>query len=179
MKLTVLVGAGLVVATALTAAQGRPKAEATPLAEFDTVRPGSTVRLALQVRLPEGLHVQSNQPRDPLLIATALTIQPPAGVTVGDVVYPPATDLTQAGQSQPLSVFEQQFLVGVTLTLDPALPPGAVTVDGRLRYQACDASTCFPPSREETRWTLTVSPEAAAVASANWPDIFKQIQFRR
>ena len=82
----------------------RPKAEVTPLIESDGVHPG-TVALALRVSLPEGLHTQSNTPRDPNLIPTVLTIDPPAGVTVDEIVFPPSTDLKQAGQDQPLAVF--------------------------------------------------------------------------
>ena len=39
-------------------------------------------------RLPDGFHVQSNKPRDPLLIPTELTVDAPAGVTVEEVVFP-------------------------------------------------------------------------------------------
>ena len=37
--------------------------------------------------LPEGLHTQSNKPRDPLLIPTELTIDAPADITVKEVVF--------------------------------------------------------------------------------------------
>jgi len=46
----------------------RPKAEVAPLVERGGVHPGDGVRVALKVSLPEGLHTQSNKPRDPLLI---------------------------------------------------------------------------------------------------------------
>ena len=99
-------------------AQGRPKAEVTPLVDADGVHAGSTVRVALQVALPDGLHVQSDKPRDPMLIPTVLTIEPPAGVTVSEIAYPEPTDFAQAGQKEPLAVFEQRFVVGAKLTLD-------------------------------------------------------------
>jgi hypothetical protein len=37
-----------------------------------------------------------------------------AGITVAEVIYPPATEFTQAGQSIPLDVFEQRFAVTET-----------------------------------------------------------------
>src|SRR2546426_250873 len=79
---------------------GRPKAEVTPLVESDSVRVGGPVRLALQVSVPEGLHTQSNKPRDPNLIPTTLTIDAPAGITVDEIVFPPSSDLKQLGQEQ-------------------------------------------------------------------------------
>ena len=51
-----------------------------------------------KVSLPEGLHTQSNKPRDPLLIPTELTIDAPAGVTVeGNRVS--AVDRSEAGRA--------------------------------------------------------------------------------
>ncbi len=59
----------------------------------DRVAAGSTVRGALQVTLPEGLHVQSNKPRDPALIPTELLLEPPTGVRGVEVVFPKARGL--------------------------------------------------------------------------------------
>ena len=70
----------------------RPRAEISPLVESPTLRAGNSVRLALQVTLPEGLHTQSNKPRDPTLIPTVLSVDVPAGITWDEVVFPPAID---------------------------------------------------------------------------------------
>jgi DsbC/DsbD-like thiol-disulfide interchange protein len=59
----------------------RPRAEVTPLVEKEA-HPGAAVRVALKVSLPEGLHTQSNKPRDENLIPTELSVTPPPGVTV-------------------------------------------------------------------------------------------------
>ena len=40
----------------------RSAAETTPIVESDGVRAGTTVRAALVIRLPEGFHVQSDEP---------------------------------------------------------------------------------------------------------------------
>ena len=67
-------------AGAVTHAQLRrpAPAELTPILETDSVRVGTTARTALVIRLPEGLHTNSNKPRDPLLIPIVLSVQPPA-----------------------------------------------------------------------------------------------------
>ena len=134
------------------------------------------MRLALKVSLPEGLHTQSDQPRDPTLIPTVLTITAPAGVTVDEIVFPPATDLKQAGQDQLLAVFEQHFAIGVQLALAPEVPAGSLVVPARLRYQACNANICFPPSNADVEWTLRVvsaAPPADTAADA----VFASIPF--
>ena len=56
----------------------RPRAEVVPLIESTAIRAGSSVRAALQVTLPEGLHTQSDKPRDPTVIPTVLTVDVPA-----------------------------------------------------------------------------------------------------
>ena len=150
-----------------------------PLIERSSVHAGGPVRLALLVSLPEGLHSQSNKPRDPLLIPTVLTIDPPPGVTLDEVVYPKTTELKQEGLSQPLEVFERAFVIGVRVTLAPSVAAGDLVVPLHLRYQACDASMCFAPTTVDARWTIRVVPATAAVGAATEPAVFSAIAFGR
>ncbi|HEX3645648.1 MAG TPA: thioredoxin family protein [Vicinamibacterales bacterium] len=154
----------------------RPKAEVTPLVERVGLHGGDTARAALRVSLPEGLHTQSNKPRDPLLIPTELTIDAPAGVTVTEVVFPPSTDLKQAGQEQPLAVFEQTFAIGVQLAIASSAQPGTIAVPFHLRYQACDANLCYAPSTAEGQWPIAIVA-ASKTASASGDAIFGTIAF--
>ena len=154
----------------------RPKADVTAIAETDGVGAGAPARVALTVSLPEGLHTQSNTPRDPLLIPTELTIDAPAGVTVSEIVFPPSTDLKQAGQDQPLAVFEQTFAIGVQLALGSSVPAGDLVVPARLRYQACDATMCYAPTTASVEWKLRV---AAAAGAPQHSEVFSKIAFGR
>jgi len=167
----------LALASAANAQLRGVKAEITPLVESDAVRPGSDVRLALKVALPDGFHVQSNKPRDPLLIATELAIDSPAGTTVAEVVFPTAVDLKQAGVDQPLAVFPQNFAVGVKLRIPPTAS-GEVVVPARLRYQACNDTTCFAPTNVTTQWTLRVASSGAPTKALN-RDVIDRIAFGR
>jgi cytochrome c biogenesis protein CcdA len=141
----------------------RVTAEVEPVVESDLVHHGTVVRAALIVRLPEGYHVNSNTPRDPSLIPTVLTVDPPAGVSVAEVVYPPSTDLKQAGQDQPLAVFEREFTIGVRFAVGRDVPPGDVIVPARLRYQACDATMCYIPATVTSRWAVRVVSDSTPV----------------
>ncbi len=172
----------LVLAASLAAAVGLHaqlrgiKADLTPLVEASGVHPGTTVRAALEVKLPDGLHVQSNKPRDPSLIPTVLTVTPPAGVTVDEIVFPPAMDLAQQGLDQPLAVFEQNFVIGVRLTVAAGTKPGDLVVPATLRYQACDATMCYIPTTAATEWTLHVVAAGAPVTTGH-ADVFGGIAF--
>ncbi len=153
-------------------AQGlRPTPRLQALVETDGVPAGTTVRLALRVTLTVGFHVQSNAPRDPALVPTLLTLTPPAGVTVDEIVYPAASDLKQAGQAQALAVFGTDFVIGVRLAVAPNMAPGTVEVRGKLRYQACDDKVCYTPVTADVSWTVRVVVAGAAVAPQN-PAVF-------
>jgi cytochrome c biogenesis protein CcdA len=141
--------------TAVNAQLRRPKAEVTPLTEA-AYQPGTLARVALKVTVPEGLHTQSNKPRDPTLIPTELTIDTPAGAGLDEIVWPPPTDLKQVGQDQPLAVFEREFLVGVQLRLPASAAPGVLRIPGHLRYQACDANLCYAPATADFEWALNL-----------------------
>ena len=78
-----------------------------PVAAADGVPAGGTAHVAIQVTLPEGFHVNANKPRDPSLIPVVLTVDPPSGISVAEIVYPAPTDLAQQGASQPLAVYER------------------------------------------------------------------------
>src|SRR4029453_4212805 len=88
----------------------------------------------------------------------------PAGIPWGEVFFPPAIDLAQAGQDKPLAVFEREFLIGVRLTLAPNVAQGAIDVPAHLRYQGCDANLCSAPVTADLKWTLNVVAASAPLA---------------
>ena len=168
-------GRGLAAATALLALSTldaaaqlrRVPVELATLVESDRVRAGSTVRAALQVTLPEGLHVQSNKPRDPSLIPTELALEPPTGVRGVEVVFPEAVDFPQEGLPEPLLVFDREFTIGVQMAVAADLAPGPHAVSFTLRYQACDDKVCFAPNSATGEWTFEVVPAGTPVAALN------------
>ncbi len=173
---TPLVAAALVLlaSNAGLAQLQRPKAVTTPYVDATGVPAGSTVRVALGVTLPDNLHVQSNTPSDPSLIATVLTVEPPAGVTVDEIAYPPSKPFNQAGLDQPLSVFEHEFVIGARLSVAASTAPGDLVLPGRLRYQACNDLMCFAPATVDVQWTLTIVAPGTAV-TAQHPGVFSRV----
>ena len=162
-----LIAAGIGVAVSAASAQPKfPRADLTPTVVTSPVRPGAGVRLSLKVRLPADIHVQSDKPKDPFLIPTALTVTATAGVTVDRIVYPKPTDLAQAGRSQSLPVFGSEFTIDVRVTLEGGVPAGDLVVPAQFKYQACDAAVCYPPAKAEVKWTLPV--EAGAAGAGPW-----------
>jgi cytochrome c biogenesis protein CcdA len=169
--------ASVLVAPSQAQAQGlQPSADIAPFVAADGVYPGGNVRLALEVRLPEGLHMNSNSPRDPSLIPAVLTVDAPPGVVVAEIVYPDATDLVQQGADQPLAVYEREFAIGVRLEVGRDVPPGDVRIPARLRYQACDERVCYFPATATTEWDVRIVPAGASV-TAQHGALFDRIRF--
>ncbi len=142
-------------------------AELSPVAESDAVHAASTVRAALLVKLPDTYHMQSNAPRNPLLIPTRLQLDTPAGVRVTELVYPPAIDLKQEDVELPLAVFEREYAIGISLTIGAEVATGDLVIPVHLRYQACDDSMCYGPTNVDATWTLKVVPTANALIAQN------------
>ena len=140
-------------AASLAAQPKRPRVELTTAIDAAAAS-GAGVRLLLNVKLPAGYHVQSDKPRDPLLIPTALAVKAPEGLKVDRIVYPAASDLAQPGRDKPLAVFGSEFTIEVFVSRAPDGPTGEFVVPARFRYQACDASVCYPPATADVQWTL-------------------------
>jgi thiol:disulfide interchange protein len=126
-----------------------------------SARPGDRVRLALVVVIPDGLHMQSDKPRDPTLIGARVWIDPASGVETHEVVFPQPRDLRLEGYADPLPVFEGTTHIGLDVALPANAPPGDFQIPGRFRYQACDDKVCFRPRTLETVWTVRVGAEPA------------------
>ena len=154
-----LLVAGLGLSGVPTSAQFRqPKAELTPVVQQQAIQPGQTVKVELGVELPEDIHVQSDDPRDPFVIPTVLAFTPPEGVTVEEITYPASSDFLLEGWEEPLAVFEHEFTIEVRLLLDADVSPGEMVVPGSLLYQACDDKVCFAPATAAVEWHIPVEP---------------------
>jgi hypothetical protein len=121
----------------------------TPLASVTAVKPGATVRLALRVVVPDGLHLQSDRPRDPTYIPTTLWIDP-AAATVREFVFPPATEFRVEGLPEALAVFERDIVIGVNASIPATTPAGKLTIPAR-PVPACDDKVCTSRAFE-TAW---------------------------
>jgi thiol:disulfide interchange protein len=178
MRVTAFAVVAFLVASHTAAVAQPPRAKVTPLAESDSVAAGSEMRLAVQVSLPANLHVQSDKPRDPSLIPTVLTVEAPSGVRVSNLIYPHPTDFLLEGEKVPLLVFDNEFVVGATISVDASVAAGNLTIPGRFRYQACDDKMCFQPRTERFEWQVRVLPAGAAVARSE-DAIFKALSTGR
>jgi hypothetical protein len=129
------------------------------------VVPGSRFTLAVELMLPPGVHVYARDARGyrPLELA----LRPSPWLEVSPARYPPSKTWRLESLAEEIPVHEGRVRIGeevhlkVTSELNNAVkqaPEGAlpITVEGILRYQACDESQCFPPCEVSLSWELAV-----------------------
>ena len=181
MRFRVVALIALVAAAVLPVAAQMPGGGVTvqPVAEKASVAAGETLRLALDVKVPAGLHLQADRPRDKTVIPARLALKTPAGLTFVDVTFPPSTTFRLIGFDEPLDVFEGDFAVGASVAIDKTHGPGSVTLPGTFRYQACDDTTCFNPVTVETSWTFDVLPSGRPASAPEQAELFRRIDFTR
>jgi DsbC/DsbD-like thiol-disulfide interchange protein len=126
----------------LDAPAPKPKAFVVYAAEQQNVTAGKRSVLELHFRVIDGFHVNSHTPKSELLIPTQIALQPAAGVKADAVQYPTGTSYSFSfDPTEKLDVYSGAF----TVKLPVVAEAGTHTVDGTLRYQACDHAACYPP----------------------------------
>jgi thiol:disulfide interchange protein DsbD len=115
-----------------------------------------------EVTIAPGWHINAHEPRDAFLIPTTLDVSPPEGQTAGAVTWPPPVERTLAfSPGKPLLLYEGT----IKLTALLGGRGGASPVRARLRFQACDDTTCLPPRTLEL--VAQHEPGAAAGSADN------------
>jgi DsbC/DsbD-like thiol-disulfide interchange protein len=111
-------------------------------AEQQEVTAGKRSVLELHFRVVDGFHVNSHTPKSELLIPTLITLQPASGVKTETLQYPAGTSYSFSfDPTEKLDVYSGAF----TVKLPVVAEAGPHTVEGTLRYQACDHAACYPP----------------------------------
>lgn len=131
-----------------------------------TVYAGRGTVVNVPLRLKAGWHVQAN-PSATGYIATELLPIKCGQVRVGTRRYPPGRPFRLAGADEALNVYEGDF----TISFAVVAPPTAVVnawraVEMELRYQPCDATTCYPPRTIPITAKIRILPAAGPKASA-------------
>ena len=130
------------------------------------VAPGSRVTLAAEIELPAGVHVYS--PGVTGYKAIQLALQPRAEIELSEASYPSSKLLYLEAIQERVPVFEGKFRITQDVTVTPSETRDVVralvsaqktiSVAGELKYQACDKTTCYPPTSVPVKWQLQILP---------------------
>jgi len=121
--------------------EGVVKAAAQPV----EIPAGGSADAIVRLTIQSGYHVNANPPTFAYLKATVLELTPSDGVSDGQIYYPKPVERKFAFAEKPLSVYEGETDLKVSLKADPAAKKGERSIAARLRIQACDEQVCYPP----------------------------------
>jgi hypothetical protein len=139
---------------------------------LDSVPRGSQFQIAIVVDIARGFHMNSHKPTDAYLIPTTLTPKLPAGIQMGETIYPEGrSEKFSFSPDKPLNVYTGSVTVRLKLSASANAALGAISLPLTLRYQACNDSACLPPAKVPVVVSLQIGP-AGSKARSMHPDIF-------
>ena len=119
------------------------------------LKTGVDTPVKLRVKLNSGYHVNSNKPADEYLIPLKLTWTA-APLTVSSIDFPAPKMEKYEFSEKPLSVYTGDFDIVTKFQAPAGTPKGEKIVTGKLRYQACSMTACYPPRTADVKFTVNV-----------------------
>ena len=120
------------------------------------VHTGQRIVLAVDVDLPAGVHVYAPGVKGYIPVELSAANSP--AYAVHAAVYPESRMMRLPVIGETVPVYTGRFRVLQEITIAKGVSPGAVTVNGTFRYQACDDRECFIPETVPLSWALRVEP---------------------
>ncbi len=124
-----------------------------------TVRPGLKLELTMDIAMDPRVHVYAPGVAGYIPVSWTLAELPAA--KPADVVFPVSKMLRLEAIKETVPVFDGQFRLRreVTIADEKSVKPlvdssGNLTIQGTLKYQACDDRQCFLPTSIAVKWTL-------------------------
>jgi hypothetical protein len=135
--------------------------------------PGTRVTLAVEARLPPNVHVYAPGAKGYKPIN--LVIEPVPQLEFKPAVYPQSKTLYLPAIKEKVPVFDGTFRIDQDVKVNSGSEfwgslgkDGKIfTISGKLEYQACDKTICYPPTSVPVKWQLQVFPLDRARAPMN------------
>ena len=141
---------------------------------LDKFYAGTENKVALKVNIEEKWHINSNKPYEEFLIPTSISLAENKNFTLEKVVYPKANDYKFEFSDKPLSVWEEEIIIGALIKVSDNVQPGVNNLVFTLDYQACNNSSCLAPTSVSDTLTIEVADKRAVVNQIN-QDLFEKI----
>jgi len=138
--------------------------------EITSINRGHLGGVVLQFRIPNGFHINSNQPKQEYLKKTELKLDAPTDIAIAGVTYPAGEDRSfPFDPNEKLNVYTGDFAVKVLVRPLRTVMPAKYAVHGMLKYQACDNAACYPPKQLPISFEIKVIKAAAETMHRNPP----------
>jgi len=120
------------------------------------VHTGQRIALTVDISAPTGVHVYAPGVSGYIPIDLQIADAPAYSVHPGE--YPASKTMRLAAIDETVPVYLGDFRIVREITISKNAAQGELTVQGSLRYQACDEKQCYVPETIPLSWTLRVEP---------------------
>jgi hypothetical protein len=125
--------------------------------------PGARISLRLDIAPKPNMHVYAPEQKELIPISLSLdsdrayTIHPPKFPKPERYLFEPLNE-TQLVYSKPFQIVQEVTIADTPAMRERAGAGAALTISGRLRYQACDDTVCYMPQILPVSWTVRLQP---------------------
>ena len=113
------------------------------------------MQVKLKVSIQPGFNANSNTPSEDYLIPMKLTWTP-GPLESPAVAYPKGQMEKYEFSDKPISVYTGNLELTTTFKVPANAPVSPAVMSGKLRYQACNNKSCFPPKTVEVKLPVQV-----------------------
>lgn len=129
---------------------------------------GTATDLTIEAIVDDGWHINAHQPNQKFLVPTNLTLRVPDGVTTGEVSYPsPGAKTFAFAGDVKLLVYEGLLALHTMVQVPAEFRGDALPIEAILRYQACDDTTCLPPTSVTRSFSVPLEGAAPGPSGAS------------
>lgn len=142
-----------------------------------TVAPGDRLAIAVVLDHDDGYHAHTHDPQIPeemgdfFAIPTTIKVADNELLTLGRIQWPEehtvAVDFGFENGPVDYTVYSGRAIAYVPVMISPDAPDGEMTIEVTVGFQACNDTTCDPPSSETRTLTLNVAQGGADIGMAS------------
>ncbi len=126
---------------------------------------GETLNLAVEVRIDQGWHINSDNPGDEFSIPTTLTWTMPEGWPEPEISYPEGEKIKFEFSDDPLEVWEGRIYILAKVKVPDGVE--GVRLRAEVTAQACNNTQCLPPTPVRSGVDVTTASAGTAKSVIN------------
>jgi hypothetical protein len=142
-------------ASAFSVKKEAPKFLTIEPARSVSVKAGSSVVTTITVNIDPVFHIQANPVSQPNLIPTTIDFSEKDGMVLENVTYPEGKTFRLENSDKDLMVYGGEAKFKVKFHAKNA-KPGRVDMVGTFKFQPCNSTICFFPTRYELKVPVQV-----------------------
>jgi thiol:disulfide interchange protein DsbD len=112
----------------------------------------NTVVISVPLTIEKGFHIQANNPGNKRFIATTFEFEKNSPIEVVSVEFPEGKEFKIQSSPEPVKVYEGKIDILAKIKLTQTQKK--LSLNAKLRYQACDDKNCFFPVNKELKINL-------------------------